>query len=162
MRLFATFLVLACVSVAAAEGIQEWRTPNGQLFFGDNPPKGSVPLKKVDKQIGTVGTPDLPPRVVLGPARYTWRRGAGCQELGFTGVKEEPFQGIPRSIVRGTVTHDGRNLVKDVQVCAGNVCDGVRDGQPMQSGESEPFYLDVPTAGPIALAIECSVSQPAS
>ena len=162
MRLLSAALFLACVTAAAAEGIQAWRTPGGQLFFGDNPPKGSVALKKVDKQIGTVGTPDLPPRAVPGPGRYTWRHGVGCAELGFTGVRQEPFEGIPRSIVRGTVTHDGRNLVKDVRVCAAGVCDGLRDGGPMQNGDSEPFYLDVPSNGPIALAIECSVSEPVS
>jgi hypothetical protein len=163
MRLLPAALFLACVTAAAAEGIQEWRTPDGRLFFGDNPPKGSVALKKVDKQIGTVSTPpDLLPPAVPGPVRYTWRQGVGCAELGFTGVKQEPFEGIPRTIVQGTVTHDGRHLVKDVQVCAAGVCDGLRDGSPMRSGDSEPFYLDVPSGGPIALAIECSVNEPAS
>src|ERR1051326_6855785 len=152
MRLSILLSSLAFATTVAAQGIQEWRTPSGKLFFGDHPPEGSVAVKTIDRPIGTVATPDLPPRAEPAPPRYTWRRGVGCQELTFTGIKDEPFDGVPRRIVRGTVTHNGRHLVKDVQVCAAGVCDAVRDGAPMQTGQSEPFYLDVPSAGPLALA----------
>ena len=31
-------VVSICATFAAATGIEKWRTPGGQLFFGDHPP----------------------------------------------------------------------------------------------------------------------------
>ena len=44
--------VIACVfafaTVAAAEAIPKWRTPDGRLHFGDRPPAGSVLVETIE------------------------------------------------------------------------------------------------------------------
>ena len=34
--------VLLCAAAAQSDGIAKWRTPEGELYFGDHPPAGSV------------------------------------------------------------------------------------------------------------------------
>jgi Domain of unknown function (DUF4124) len=155
-------LALLFAASVAAQAIQEWKTPDGQSFFGEHPPAGSVPVKKIDKPIGTLSAP--PKRASASrkvtKRAYVWRDGVECQELVVVGLKEEKFDGINRRIVRGTLKHDGRHLVRNVQVCVGNVCESLRAGKPMNNGDSEDFYLDIPSADPIPPRIECSIQQP--
>ena len=40
--------VLAFATVAAAEAIPKWRTPDGRLHFGDRPPAGSVLVETIE------------------------------------------------------------------------------------------------------------------
>jgi len=158
MKRLITCVALLCAAGVGAQSIQEWKTRTGTLYFGDHPPEGSVPLKKVDKPIGRIAVPNRP--AVHLRQQYAWRDGVGCQELTFSEVKEEPFDGIPRRIVRGRLIHNGNHLVKNAKVCAGAVCDELRGGDRIRNGESEAFYLDVPSAAPISLYIECSVREP--
>ena len=53
--------------------------------------------------------------------------------------------------MRGTVTHDGTHVVKDVKVCGGGTCEILRGGGRMAKGESEPFHLDMQTGDPVSL-----------
>jgi hypothetical protein len=161
MKRMALVLALVCATSVAAESLQEWKTPSGKIYFGDHPPEGSVPVKTVQKRIGKVAAPNPPHPVRAEPERYAWRNEVGCQDLTFTGVKEEPFDGINRRIVRGTVTHNGNHVVKNVKVCGGGVCDELRAGEPMANGDKEDFYIDARSAAPISLRIECSVREPA-
>jgi len=147
----------------AAQAIQEWKTPEGKAFFGDHPPAGSVPVKKIDKPIGKIAAPPIRASVRRRTAtrpKYVWRDGVQCQELTVVNLKEEKFDGINRRIVRGTVKHNGRHLVRNVQVCGGNVCESLGAGKSMNNGDSEDFYLDIPSADPIPPRIECSIRQP--
>jgi hypothetical protein len=160
-------LLLAVVSisatVAAATGIQQWRTPGGQLFFGDHPPAGSTSMGTIEGGVPQIVVRDIDAtRAKPRLDEYTWRDGARCQELAFTEVNEAPFDGTYRRIVHGLVTHDGRHVVRDVKVCANGICSLLRGGSPMERGESEAFHLDVQTGDPISLSVECSVRQPAS
>ena len=45
--LLALFLIVLAVTCAAAEGLGKYRTPDGKLYFGSAPPKGSVPVDDV-------------------------------------------------------------------------------------------------------------------
>jgi hypothetical protein len=164
MKAILTIITLFFAATASAETIQEWRTPDGKTFFGDHPPQGSTVVKTVDKSIGAVETQPIDPqeRAPLAAPQTVWRKGVACQELGFTGLKEERFDGINRRIVRGTVTHDGTHVVKDVKVCGGGACETLRGGRRMAKGESEPFYLDMQTGDPVSLRIECSIHEPAA
>lgn len=58
---------------AASEGIQKWRTPDGELYFGGSPPEGSRPIREIEpsEKAGNVapsargsarGTVDIPAR----------------------------------------------------------------------------------------------------
>jgi len=161
MKRIAVVIALLCATSAGADALQEWKTPAGKIYFGDHPPEGSVAVKKVQKPLGKVAVqnPARPGRAE--PQSYAWRNDVGCQELTFTGVKEEPFDGINRRILRGSVTHNGDHVVKNVKVCGPGVCDELRAGEPMRNGEKEDFYLDVQSADPVALRIECSIREPA-
>jgi hypothetical protein len=163
MKSIALIFALLLTASTSAETIKEWRTPDGKTYFGDHPPEGSTVVKTMDKPIGTVETEPLTPaeRAPLTTPQPVWRTNISCQDLSVTGVKEEQFDGISRRIVRGTVTHDGRHLVKDVRVCGGGVCDILRGGNPIAKGESAQFSLDMNTTEPVSLRIECSVRQPA-
>jgi len=107
---------------ASAEAIKEWKTPDGKTYFGDRPPEGSTAVKTLDKPIGTVETKPVTPqeRAPLAEPQTVWRTNIACQDLSVTAVKQEGMR------LRGTVTHDGRHLVKDVRVCGGGVCDVVK------------------------------------
>ncbi|MGH7898701.1 MAG: DUF4124 domain-containing protein [Candidatus Binatia bacterium] len=146
----------------AAQAIQEWQTPDGKPFFGDRPPPGSVPVKKIDKPIGTVSAPPIRTSARRPVARrgYVWRDGVQCQDLTVVDLKEVRFDGISRRIVRGTVKHDGRHLVRNVQICGAGVCETLRAGKAMKNGDREDFYLDIPSAQPIPPRIECSIREP--
>jgi len=37
-----TLAVVACAAAALGDAIQKWQTPDGALYFGDRPPKGST------------------------------------------------------------------------------------------------------------------------
>jgi hypothetical protein len=152
-----------CATGAAATGIQQWKTPNGQLFFGDHPPPGSTSMGTIEERVPQIVVRDIDRTTTeTRPEGYTWRPGARCQELAFADVTEAPFDGTYRRIVRGLVTHDGRHVVRDVKVCANGICDLLRGGNVMEKGDSEAFHLDVQTGDPISLSIECSVREPAS
>jgi hypothetical protein len=161
MKRIAVVIALLCATSAGADALQEWRTPAGKIYFGDHPPEGSVAVKKVQKPLGKVAVPNPPRPGRAEPQSYAWRNDVGCQELTFTGVKEEPFDGINRRILRGSVTHNGNHVVKNVKVCGPGLCDELRAGEPMRNGEKEDFYLDVESADPVALRIECSIREPA-
>jgi len=47
-------LALVLASAVHAQGIQEWKTPDGKLFFGDRPPPGST-LVGATQSLGTSG-----------------------------------------------------------------------------------------------------------
>jgi Domain of unknown function (DUF4124) len=164
MKPTAFIFAMLLAATASAESLTEWRTPDGKTYFGDHPPPGSTAVKTVDKEIGTVETQPVAPaeRGSVAAPKAVWRTGISCQDLTLTGVKEEVFDGISRRIVRGTVTHDGSHLVRDVRVCGGDVCDVVRGGGPLAKGESALFSLDMNTTDPVSLRIECSVREPAA
>jgi hypothetical protein len=155
-------LALLFAASVAAQAIQEWKTPDGKSFFGDHPPAGSVPVKKIDKPIGRIAAPPIRASTsrTVTKREYVWRDGVQCQELIVVGLKEEKFDGINRRIVRGTVKHNGRHLVRNVQVCGGNVCESLRAGKPMNNGDSEDFHLDIPSADAIPPRVECSIQEP--
>jgi len=149
------FAMLLAAS-ASAEAIKEWKTPDGKTYFGDHPTEGSTAVKTLDKPIGTVETKPVTPqeRAPLAEPQTVWRTNIACQDLSVTAVQEEGMR------LRGTVTHDGRHLVKDVRVCGGGVCDVVKSGAPIAKGESAQFQLDMKTTDPVSLSIECSVREP--
>jgi hypothetical protein len=53
-----TLGLIAVAAVAVADAIQKWRTPDGSLYFGDQPPGGSTLLDTYPD------TPALPAKVV--------------------------------------------------------------------------------------------------
>jgi len=163
MRRIAFVIAMLWAVAATAENLQEWKTPDGKIYFGDHPPEGSVSVKTVRKPIGKVAAPN--PAAAPAPAAaetYVWRDDSPCQEMTFTNVKEEPFEGIARRIVRGTVTHNGKKVVKNVKVCGAAVCNELRGGDVMANGDKADFYLDIESAQPSALRIECSIREPAA
>ena len=115
MKPIALIFAMLLAASASAEAIKEWRTPDGKTFFGDHPPEGSTVVKTVDKPIGTVETQPVSPqeRAPLAEPQTVWRTNIACQELSVTDVKEEGLR------LSGTLTHDGRHIVKDVRVCRG-------------------------------------------
>jgi hypothetical protein len=157
MKPIALIFAMLLAAIASAEAIKEWKTPDGKTYFGDHPPDGSTVVKTVDKPIGSVGTQPVTPgeRVPLAEPQTVWRTNIACQDLSVTDVKEEGAR------LRGTVTHDGRHVVKDVRVCGGGACDVVKHGAPIAKGESAQFQLDMNTTDPVSLSIECSVREPA-
>jgi len=155
-------VVSICATGVAAAGIQEWRTPGGQLFFGDHPPAGSKSIGTIEGTVPQIAVRDIDSTAAKPrPDEYTWRDGVGCQDLTFTDVNEGSFDGINRRIVRGSVKHNGRHVVRDVKVCGNGTCDLLRDGKQMNRDESEAFHLDIQSGNPISLRIECSVREPA-
>lgn len=44
-------LFLFCAAIASAEAVQKWRTPEGELYFGDKPPPGSQKLGVVKDKV---------------------------------------------------------------------------------------------------------------
>ena len=164
MRRIAFVLAVLCAAVVGAESLQEWKTPDGKIYFGDRPPAGSVVVKKVQKPIGKVAAPNPPPAASAEPIQSGWREDSVCQDLRFNEVKEDPFEGINRRIIRGAVTHDGNHVVRNVRVCGGRFCEALRSGDRMVKGEREEFHLDivdVPNETRIAVHVECSVREPA-
>jgi Domain of unknown function (DUF4124) len=157
MKPIASIVALLLAASVSAEAIKEWKTPDGKTYFGNHPPEGSTVVKTVDKPIGTVETQPVTPqeRAPLAEPQTVWRTNIACQDLSVTAVKEEGLR------LRGTLTHDGRQVVKDVRVCAGGVCDVVKNGAPIAKGESAQFSLDMKTTNPVSLSIECSVREPA-
>jgi len=159
--LLSLIVVSTIATSAAAAGIQEWRTPNGRLFFGDHPPPGSTSIGKIEGTVPQIAVRDVDTSAEKPRSEeYTWRDGVGCQDLTFTDVSEGRFDGINRRIVRGSVKNDGRHLVRDVKVCGNGTCALLRDGDQMDRGESEAFHLDIQSGDPISLRIECSVREP--
>ena len=161
MKRIALVIAMLWAVAAAAENLQEWKTPAGKIYFGDHPPEGSVAVKTVRKPIGKVAAPNPAPAPVPDQT-YVWRDHSECQELTFSNVKEEPFEGIARRIMRGTVTHNGNKVVKNVKVCGAAVCQEIRAGDVMSNGDKADFYLDIQSAAPSPLRIECSIREPAA
>jgi hypothetical protein len=162
MRRIAFAIAILWAVAAAADSLQEWKTPDGKIYFGDRPPEGSAAVKTVRKPIGKVAATNPGPAAAPASQDYVWRDNSPCQELTFTNVKEEPFEGIARRIMRGTVTHNGNKVVKNVKVCGAAVCQEIRGGDVMSNGDKADFYLDIQSAVPSALRIECSIREPAA
>lgn len=164
MKRMAFAVVLLFAVGAGADALQEWKTPDGKIYFGDRPPDGSVAIKKVTKPVGTLETKKLAPLPSTEPVELGWKKDLGCQDLKVSGVKEEQFEGIDRRIVKGIVTHDGKHLVRDAKICGGHTCKPLRSGEPMVNGERAEFELDlvdVSNSQRVPLRIECSVHEPA-
>ena len=126
--------IVALVSVAGAQSIEKWKTPNRQLYFGDKPPAGSTLLGET-QGMGTSGGGDNQ-RGKLGAApAYSWLDNVECRDLTFSGVSSTPYLSFNEQTIRGMVTHSGRNPVKNIRVCGGGVCTVVRNGT-MEKGES--------------------------
>jgi len=70
----AIVLSLAVGAWASAQAIQEWKTPDGKIFFGDRPPAGSI-------KVGQVGGDSQPPEVVLSPKTFAAKAGQSRSEL---------------------------------------------------------------------------------
>jgi Domain of unknown function (DUF4124) len=160
--LLSLIVVSIVATSAAAAGIQEWRTPDGRLFFGDRPPPGSASIGTIEGTVPQIAVRDIDTTAEKPRSdEYTWRDGVGCQDLTFTDVNEGRFDGINRRIVQGSIKHNGRHLVRDVKVCGNGTCDLLRGGNQIDRGESEAFHLDIQSGDPISLRIECSVREPA-
>src|SRR5437588_58944 len=67
MKRIAVVIALLCATSAGADALQEWKTPAGKIYFGDRPPEGSVPVKKVQKPIGKIAVPKPPPAAGAAP-----------------------------------------------------------------------------------------------
>jgi len=70
----AIVLSLVLGASASAQTIQEWKTPDGKLFFGDRPPSGST-------KVGQVGGDSQPPDAVLSPKTFAAKAGQSRSEL---------------------------------------------------------------------------------
>src|ERR1041385_4749706 len=121
MRRIAFAIALLFAAGAGADALQEWKTPDGKIYFGDRPPAGSVAVKRVEKQVGKASLPTRPENGPV-PAPYVWRDDVECQDLKLADVDERPF-GITGRVIRGAVVHDGSHVVKNVRVCGAGVCD---------------------------------------
>ncbi len=164
MKRMAFAIVLLFAAGAGADALQEWKTPAGKIYFGDRPPEGSVAVKEVTKPVGKVEVRKLPPLPSAEPLDTGWKHDTGCQDLKVSGVKEKPFEGIDRRIVQGTVTHEGKHLVRDARICGGHTCESLRSGDPIMNGERVDFELDivdVSNSQRVPLRLECSVHEPA-
>ena len=164
MKRIAFAIVLFFAVGASADALQEWKTPAGKIYFGDQPPAGSVAVKKVEKRLGTVDVANPPP-LPRADTRAVWHADSTCADLRISETQQEPTNGIDRRIVRGTVTHEGAHLVRDAKVCAARTCKELRGGDTMVKGDQEPFELDVvgvADATNLRLRVECSVSAPAA
>jgi hypothetical protein len=164
MKRIAFAIVLLFAVSAGADALQEWKTPDGKIFFGDQPPAGSIAVKRIDKPLGALIPPssEPPPRTESQPE---WRQDSWCRDLQISQAVEKPFDGINRRVVQGTVTHEGNHLVRDAKVCAARFCEPLRGGDSMAKGDREEFELDivdVPNTMTIPLRIECSVRVPAA
>jgi hypothetical protein len=67
-------LSLFVVASASAQAIQQWKTPDGTLFFGDRPPAGSI-------KVGEVGSDLQPPEPVLSPKAFAAKASQSRTEL---------------------------------------------------------------------------------
>jgi hypothetical protein len=135
----------ALVQAGSETSPKEWKTPDGKAYFGDHPPEGSTVVKTVDKPIGIVETQPVAPRerVPLAEPQTVWGTNIACQDLRVTAVKEEGFR------LRGTATHDGRHVVKDVRVCGGGVCAGCDERYHAVSDRADMKDLRLPSAQPL-------------
>jgi Domain of unknown function (DUF4124) len=70
----AIVLSLLVVASASAQAIQEWKTPDGTLFFGDRPPAGSI-------RVGEVGSDSQPPEPVLSLKTFAAKASQSRNEL---------------------------------------------------------------------------------
>jgi hypothetical protein len=70
----AIVLSLLVVVAASAQAIQQWKTPDGSLFFGDRPPAGST-------KVGEVGSDSQPPEPVLSSKEFTAKATRSRSEL---------------------------------------------------------------------------------
>jgi SOS response associated peptidase (SRAP) len=70
----AIVLSLVVVASASAQAIQEWKTPDGRLFFGDRPPAGSI-------RVGEVGSGSQPPEPVLSLKTFAAKASQSRNEL---------------------------------------------------------------------------------
>jgi Domain of unknown function (DUF4124) len=70
----AIVLSLVVVASASAQAIQEWKTPDGTLFFGDRPPAGSI-------RVGEVGSDSQPTEPVLSLKTFAAKASQSRGEL---------------------------------------------------------------------------------
>jgi hypothetical protein len=70
----AIVLSLLVVASASPQAIQQWKTPDGSLFFGDRPPAGSI-------KVGVVGDDPKPPEPVLSAKAFAAKASQSRNEL---------------------------------------------------------------------------------
>ena len=70
----AIVLSLVVIASASAQAIQQWKTPDGTLFFGDRPPAGST-------RVGEVGSDSQPPEPVLSLKTFSAKASQSRNEL---------------------------------------------------------------------------------
>ena len=58
-------------SAVLAQGIQQWRTPDGKLYFGDFPPPGST-LVGATESLGTSGGGDVHEGAESAQSKHHW------------------------------------------------------------------------------------------
>jgi len=90
------------------------------------------------------------------PRGAFWREEDNCRELSFKGVSTQHYD-LGQQIISGTLTHTGRNPVRDVKVCGNGVCMMIDEGGQMKEGESAEFELHLPNLNAVVLDVACSV-----
>jgi len=75
------------------------------------------------------------------PAGYEWRHGETCHELSFVSASTTRYESLREQTVKGMVEHTGgeNKPVKNVKVCAGDVCTSVNAGVEMHRGDNAHF-----------------------
>src|SRR6187402_1872009 len=98
MNRIALIFAMLLAASASAEAIKGWKTPDGKMYFGDQPPKGSTVVTTLDNPIGTVETRPATPqeRAPLAKPKTEWRTNVACQDLRLTDFKEASYDGVNR------------------------------------------------------------------
>ena len=149
-KILVAFLLLA--STAGAQSQQRWTTPGGGLYFGTNPPPGSLPAGE-DMIRTTISCDD---RIALTASREVEEGG---ESLDWSPSGDETR--LPKWLLRGTARNTSAVVVQNLIVCAKDACDRPNGGASVAPGATVAFTLDISKlkgrsfASPYKLAFRC-------
>jgi hypothetical protein len=173
-RAGAALAIVATVLAAAASAVdlQGWRTPDGRLYFGAEPPPGSAKIDAVHSTPTRIPTPTekIPAARQHEPgpeserlrldALPAWQRKPACADIvSIRDARPTIDFEADRLTVSGEVFVARGGPVKDVRVCLRGSCTLVADGKILVAGDSARFTLTVSGQRPKGLTIECFVPK---
>ena len=98
---------------------------------------------------------DVPPSPATG--RVPGNAGS-CPSARFQDTFAERYANQSYQIVKGTIANSGSRPIRNVRVCAANICTQIRsETSVMEPGAAEPFSVRVPSLDTATVTADCAV-----